>query len=117
HLAYIESLSLQSGKKYFLAKMKNEYMGVVNLTNIVENQAAELGIYAKPNTLGNGTVLMHKIIRFAFDEMKIKKLFANAYINNENAINLYKKFHFNIYGKSKDKNGDLVQMELYDENK
>jgi len=112
HLDYIESLASRIDRLYFLAKIQDEYFGVVDLTNIMTCDRAELGIYVKPNTHGNGKVLMHKIIQFAFQDLKINKLLANVYKSNKNAIKLYKKFNFITVSNDKDKNGDLLKMEL-----
>jgi UDP-4-amino-4,6-dideoxy-N-acetyl-beta-L-altrosamine N-acetyltransferase len=117
HLNYINSLYTKNDRVYFLVKESNEYIGVVDLTNIVEKEFAEFGIYAKPDCIGVGSKLMRTIVDYAFKILKLKKLIANVYINNEKAIKLYKKFNFKEIRVDTDSNGKFVQMELKNENR
>ncbi len=117
HLNYIDSLSNKKDKIYFLIKESNVYLGVIDFTNIVENECAEFGIYAKPNAIGIGSKLMSSIIDYAFEKLKLKNLMANVYMNNEKAIKLYKKFNFTEMKVNTDSNGEFIQMELKNENR
>jgi len=117
HLKYIDSLSIKKDRIYFLVKELDNYLGVIDFTNIVKNECAEFGIYTKPNLIGIGSILMNSIINYAFDILKLKRLVANVYVNNEKAIKLYKKFNFIELTKDKDNNGKFVQMALKNENR
>lgn len=117
HLLYIESLKQRDDKSYFLLKSKTDYLGVVDLTDIKEGSSAELGIYQNPLLKGYGSLLLGKIIEYAFDVLKLKILNANVYINNTKAINLYKKFNFKTINVVSDKNGKLYSMELKNEDR
>lgn len=112
HLKYIDSLPFKNDRIYFLVKELNSYLGVIDFTSIVENEFAEFGIYAKPNLIGIGSTLMNTIIDYAFNNLKLKKLIANVYVNNEKAIKLYKKFNFIEIKKDRDNNGEFILMEL-----
>lgn len=117
HLQYIESLNHREDRVYFLLKNDSNFFGVVDLTEIKKEKSAELGIYANPELKGYGTLLMSKIIEYAFNELKIKVLNANVYKNNLKAINLYKKFNFKTVTTTEDKNAKLQKMELINENR
>ncbi len=117
HLKYIDSLNGRDDKVYFLVKNGNNFIGVVNLTEIKKERSAELGIYVNPALKGYGTLLMSKIIEYAFDKLNIQVLNANVYEDNMKAINLYKKFNFKIVNTTKDKNTILQNMELKNENR
>jgi len=117
HLNYVNSLSNKKDRIYFLVKELNEYLGVIDFTNIVENKYAEFGIYAKPASVGVGSKLMTAIINYAFNILKLKKLTANVYVNNEKAIKLYKKFNFKEIKLDTDSNGEFILMELKNENR
>lgn len=117
HLNYIDSLPNKKDKLYFLVKESNKYLGVIDFTSIVENEFAEFGLYAKPNLIGIGSQLMNTIIGYAFNNLKLKKLIANVYINNEKAMRLYKKFNFIKIKVDRDNNGTYIKMELKNENR
>jgi len=117
HLKYINSLHSKNDRVYFLLKNAYEALGVVDLTEIQNNRSAALGIYANPDLKGYGMLLMSKIIKYAFDELHIKTLYANVYIDNTKAIHLYEKFNFRTLGTTEDENGTLQNMELINENR
>jgi len=60
---------------------------------------------------------MTAIINYAFNILKLKKLTANVYVNNEKAIKLYKKFNFKEIKLDTDSNGEFILMELKNENR
>ena len=60
---------------------------------------------------------MNMIIEYAFKILKLKKLIANVYTNNEKAIKLYKKLNFIEIKPDTDSNGEFIQMELKNENR
>ena len=117
HLKYIDSLNSRDDRVYFLVKNGNNFIGVVDLTEIKKERSAELGIYVNPELKGYGSLLMNKIIEYVFNELHIKVLNANVYEDNIKAIKLYKKFNFKIISTTKDKNGTLQNMELKNENR
>jgi UDP-4-amino-4,6-dideoxy-N-acetyl-beta-L-altrosamine N-acetyltransferase len=90
HLDYIKTLEDRKDKLYFLVKQANEYIGVIDFTNINSTkQSAHIGLYANPNTKGVGNTLMETICKYRF-----KHLTAEAFADNKKAISLYKKFGF-----------------------
>jgi UDP-4-amino-4,6-dideoxy-N-acetyl-beta-L-altrosamine N-acetyltransferase len=116
HLSYIESLKNRSDKRYFLVQKGNDYLGVVDLTDITAI-SAEIGIYANPDMRGVGALLMDALIRYAFDTMKLTKLIANVFSNNEKAKRLYQKFDFKETDQTTDKERKMICMELNNDNR
>ncbi len=116
HLHYIDSLPKREDKVYFLLQNEKSSLGVVDLTEIKDQESAELGIYINPKLKGYGTLLMYKIVEYAFNVLHIKVLYANVYEDNFKALKLYKKLHFKIIGTINDNNGKLQSMELKNDN-
>ena len=111
HLHFIESLKSRADKRYFLVKQENEYIGVIDFTDITE-ESAELGIYAKPDMRGVGGVLMEVLIDYAFTTLKVKKLVANVFSDNIQAAHLYEKFDFTATNRTLYEERELITMEL-----
>ena len=91
HLRFIESLSNRSDKRYFLVRDAQKYLGVVDLTNITVN-SAELGLYSNPDLHGVGKVLLSALIEYALETLKLTKITANVFADNERAKHLYQIF-------------------------
>lgn len=117
HLNFINSLSERGDKIYFLVKESNEYLGVIDFTNIEKNEFCEFGIYSKPDLAGVGSKLMSAIIDYAFNSLKVKTLLANVHVENEKAIKLYKKFDFKKSKLYINDNEEFIGMELRYENR
>jgi UDP-4-amino-4,6-dideoxy-N-acetyl-beta-L-altrosamine N-acetyltransferase len=116
HLSYIESLKNRSDKRYFLVQKGNDYLGVVDLIDITTT-SAEIGIYVNPDKRGVGGLLMEALIRYAFDTLKLTKLIANVFSNNENAKRLYQKFDFQEIDRTMHKEREMIYMERNNDNR
>ncbi|HJF83668.1 GNAT family N-acetyltransferase, partial [Helicobacter pullorum] len=57
------------------------------------------GIYQNPNLKGYGKGLMEVVIKYAFETLKVKNLYACAFNENQKAISLYLKFGFIVTKK------------------
>jgi len=112
HLDYIKSLSSKNDVIYFLVKELDRYIGVINFTNIINKQSAELGIYSNPNIKGKGTILLTSIINYGFSKFFLQKIIAQVLIDNQRAISLYNKFNFIEYKRD----SQFIYMELTNEN-
>lgn len=93
HLCFIHSLKERPDKRYFLVQRSNDYLGVVDLTDITETDA-EIGIYANPDLHGVGKYLISALIEYAHETLKLTRLIANVFADNEKAKDLYQKFDF-----------------------
>ena len=116
HLNFIDSLKDRKDKLYFLVKKDDEYIGVINFTDI-KAESLEMGIYSKPSAKGLGSILLETIIEYAFDTLKVKRIFAELFSENSKAYNLYKKYGFNEIGKNNINNKEVIRLELKNENR
>ena len=79
---------------YAVVNGKDEYLGTVSLKNVdVQNQTAELGIVIHPKAsgLGVGSEALRKIMEKAFEELLLNKVYLYVRVDNEKAVNFYKR--------------------------
>ncbi|MFA6192482.1 MAG: UDP-4-amino-4,6-dideoxy-N-acetyl-beta-L-altrosamine N-acetyltransferase [Sulfurimonas sp.] len=118
HLRFIESLKNCKDKLYFLIQNHHTYIGVIDFTNIHENrQSCEFGLYANIELKGMGNFLLNCICDYSFNILKIKKLVAETFVENNKAINLYKKFNFKETTRKTVNNKEVICMELKNEDR
>ncbi|MFY4808225.1 UDP-4-amino-4,6-dideoxy-N-acetyl-beta-L-altrosamine N-acetyltransferase [Aliarcobacter butzleri] len=117
HLKFIDSLKISKDKLYFLVQKNNENIGVINFTNLTENNIY-FGLYANPVTkiLGVGRILEEISIDFAFNTLKIKKLKLEVFEDNIQVRNLHKKYKFKENAEKFINNKKVICMELNYEN-
>jgi UDP-4-amino-4,6-dideoxy-N-acetyl-beta-L-altrosamine N-acetyltransferase len=111
HLSFIESLKNRSDKRYFLVQRDEEYLGVIDFTAITED-SAEFGIYGNPSVYGVGKILMVTLIDYAFTALRVSKLIANVFSDNEKAKHLYATFDFKETSHTLYRNREIITMEL-----
>ena len=104
----------QNIKKYMYTK-DDEYIGVIDFVNIKLNESLIMGIYTNPNLKGNGKILLETIINFSFNILKVKKIFAEVFFENERAFSLYKTYGFKEYSDKIINNKKVICMELKNE--
>lgn len=118
HLSFLNGLNNDPSRHYFLASSDNIPIGVIYFTNIdPENKNAEFGLYSKPESKSNGTMLMSAIREYGFNMLKLKKLYAEVLATNEKAIKLYKKFGFRQTRETILKDQKILCMELVNEDR
>ncbi len=100
HLNFIENMP--KNRIY----LKVDDLGVINFK--ILNDKVELGIHKNPNKQKVGKILLDIAIKYAFDELKTKKITLYVFEDNIKAINLYKKFNF----IEVDKKDNIIKMEL-----
>ena len=114
HLDYIDALHSRKDRYYFLVKNDDEAIGVIDFADIdYKNKSANIGLYAKPELKGVGSLLMETIISYAFNALELDTLISEVFEENIPAIKLYKKFEF----KETDKRENIIVMELKNENR
>jgi len=116
HLAFIESLKESTDKFYFLVKQGNNYIGVIDFTNI-NNRSSKFGLYANIELKGMGNILLGVICEYAFKILKLNKLTAEVFDYNEKAINLYKRFNFTKVDTKILNNQKIICMKLSNEDR
>ena len=87
--------------KYIVAKCKEEIVGFAGITLILD-EANIMNIVTKKEKRrqGIGTILLENLIKIS-KELKAKSITLEVNINNNEAINLYKKFKFEEVGLRK----------------
>jgi len=112
-------------EQIFVVEVKEETIpiGTVELTNIdYKNQRAELGVLIGDKSWRNkkiGGEALNLLIKFAFDEMNIRKIKAIVFEENVPAIRLYKSCGFveeGVLKKEVYKNGEfksIIVMALF----
>ena len=89
HLRFIDSLKSSKDKLYFLVKKEDDFIGVIDFTQLVNKESVHMGIYSNPNINGNGKILLNKIIDYSFNNLKVKRVFSEVFAENDKAYNLY----------------------------
>ena len=117
HLNFIESLKSRKDKLYFLVKKEEEFIGVIDFTQLVEKKSVHMGIYSNPNLKGNGKILLNKIIDYSFNNLKVERIFSEGLMENEKAYILYKSFNFKDIFEKTINNKKVICMELENENR
>ena len=112
HLSFIESLKSKKDKLYFLVKKEEEFIGVIDFTQLVEKTSVHMGIYSNPKIKGNGKILLNQIIDYSFNNLEVKRIFSEAFAENDKAHILYKKFNFKDISEKIVNNKKVICMEL-----
>ncbi len=118
HLAFIDTLKTNETKHYYLVLYKENYIGVMYITDIDSiNKTAEFGIYSNPGLKGNGKILMASICEYSFNILNLHKIIAEVFADNQRAINLYSHFDFKKIDEKIQNNRHVIYMELKNENR
>jgi len=115
HLSFINSLLLDTVKQYLIVKKDENYIGVVDFTNIdYKNKECYFGLYANPfeKMAGVGRILEEVSIKYIFNMLKLNKLKLEVFKENEKAKNLYKKYGFKEINLKIVNKKEVICMEL-----
>ena len=99
--------------------VSDEYYGTVSLKDIdIENGTAEYAIVMRKKAQGKGYAYQATklILRIAFEEMKLHRVFLNVFSNNFAAIHLYEKCGFQYEGEFREHfciNNEFVNWKWY----
>lgn len=111
HLNFISNLEYNSEKKYFLLKENEENIGVIDFTKITD-ESLHMGLYSNPNVKKKGRVLLEIIIAYSFDYLKVKRILAEVFKDNEKAYALYDAFGFIPFDTKIVNQKNIICMEL-----
>ena len=93
-------------KKVFMVDAPTgETVGYVQLSQIdYKNRSVEVGIHLGPAAQGKGygRDAFHALMRFAFEEMNMHRVYLYVFDFNERAIGLYEKLGFREEGRLRD---------------
>ncbi|MFA5455040.1 MAG: UDP-4-amino-4,6-dideoxy-N-acetyl-beta-L-altrosamine N-acetyltransferase [Sulfurimonas sp.] len=118
HLNFIETLKDCTDRLYFLVKRDDDYIGVIDFTNIdKESKSSEFGLYASPyaKIAGIGRILEKICIDYALSVLKTDTLKLEVFADNIQVRNLHKKFNFKEAGAKIINNREVICMELKNE--
>ena len=90
---------------FAIADSNDEYLGTVSLKHIdVENSNGEYAIALRSIAQGKGigTWATKQILKIAFEEFRLNKVYLNVLSHNIKAIRLYERCGFEFEGKSKE---------------
>ena len=119
HIAFIESLKKMENRHYFLVKKGEQYIGVVDFTDInMMQHTTECGLYANPikRVENAGKILLETAIEYAFNILKIEKIYLELFATNTKALKLYERYHFEKSGHKVLDAKEIICMELHSEN-
>ncbi|MBT5935836.1 UDP-4-amino-4,6-dideoxy-N-acetyl-beta-L-altrosamine N-acetyltransferase [Sulfurimonas sp.] len=114
HLDFVSSLNNRDDKLYFLVKYENNYIGVIDFTQI-KGKGCMLGLYKNPQTHNVGDILLNIISEYAFDTLKLAIIGAEVFSDNTQAIMLYKRHSFQEKSRKNLETRELIYMELKNE--
>lgn len=116
---FIKNSFSEKNRHYAIADDDNRYLGTISLKNInVKDSNAELAIALANNArgLGYGTLAVNELLKIAFDEIGLHKVYLNVLSDNAPAIHLYEKSGFVFEGELIDHvriNGKYQSLKLY----
>lgn len=93
------SVKAENGKSihFAITDSQNEYLGTISLKNVdLVNRHAEYAICLRKKAQGKGVAYIAtlKILKKAFSEYRLEKVYLNVLERNERAIHLYEKIGF-----------------------
>ena len=87
---------------FAVANEEDEYLGTISLKNIdIKNKTAEFAIATRRKAHGTGVAFQatNLLLKKAFEEYDLRRVYLSVYSNNENAITLYENCGFRFEGE------------------
>lgn len=104
---------------FAIADDKDIYQGTISLKNIdIDANTAEYAIALRYEAQGKGmgTFATKQILNYAFETLKLNRVYLNVLADNINAIKLYEKCGFDFEGEFKEHikvNGQVKNLKWY----
>ena len=113
HSIFINRLEGEIVRRYFLVKHNSVIIGSINFSQIKLHNSVELGIYKNLflNKKNSGDLLISAASKYAFVELKVKKIKLEVFSNNKHAINFYKKHGFSLINVKNLKYQNILYMQ------
>ena len=102
----------------FAVEINNNVVGGIGLMHIARNHKAEIGYWLGKNYWGKGimTESIKLVLDYAFNELKLKRVYAKVFINNKSSVNVLGKNDFKLEGilkKELSKKDKLFDVYIY----
>lgn len=95
HYSWFRKASLDSTRRLLIVEERDEPLGYVQFSGVVEGGVADWGFYARPQALkGAGRKLGAAALNFAFGALNIHKVCGQAIADNEASIALHRRLGF-----------------------
>lgn len=109
HKKFIQKLKKTNKKSYFCVSYGSQILGSVNF--FTSNKTVNFGFYANPYSYinGLGRILEQIIIYYSFNILYCTHIYLEAFKENQQIINLHKKFGFK---ELQDNDQKIIKMEL-----
>jgi len=111
HLKFIRQLSIRNDCYYFLLQQGQEPLGVGSLTKITST-SAHIGLYRILSRKGIGYLLLTQLIEHAFKKQGLRRLYAEAFEMNTQAMGLYLRVGFFVVVTYEYDRRGMVRLEL-----
>lgn len=104
---------------YAIVDETDEYLGTISLKEIdLESKNAELAISLRQKAQGKGIAAdaMRQLLKIAFEEILLVRIYLNVLSENERAIRLYERCGFEFEGEFRDHlflNGEYKSLKWY----
>jgi len=118
-LTFINEAQSEIDKHYAIVDDNDAYMGTVSLKNIdKKNSHAEYAVALRKTAHGKGIakIATDEILRIAFEDLGLDKVYLNVYAENKRAIAFYEKYGFTYEGEFIRHiriNGELCNLKWY----
>lgn len=86
-------ISTSNNSKYYAYELNNEYIGFICILDL-DTELEIIDVFVLPEYQGNG--YGDKLLKYILDNYCNRNFFLEVNVNNEKAINLYKKNGFNV---------------------
>lgn len=104
-IAFIENSSNEENKHFAIVDEKDEYLGTISLKHIsMKDRNAEYAIVTRRKSQGTGIAKLAtaELLKYAFQELKLHKVYLNVLSENVRAQRFYEKCGFIQEGIAKD---------------
>ena len=86
-------ISMSNNSKYYAYELNNEFIGFICILDL-DTELEIIDVFIMPEYQGNG--YGDKLLKYILDNYKNRNYFLEVNVNNERAINLYKKNGFEV---------------------
>lgn len=103
HTKWFALASVDPDKHLLIFEIEKKPLGFVNISQVKPGGIAEWGFYtAREAPKGTGTKLGMVVLQYAFETLKLHKLYGEVLAYNKPSINFHKKLGFQQEGELRD---------------